>query len=270
MKNIFAYLILFIAIVSFPACKDVKKDPAPDQPAGTTGATGTVKVEFDNQFKQDAIDPEVYVPLEFDKQIYKNVANQDYSISMFKYYISNVKLKKQDGSYYAVPESYFLIDAKSSPDELITLLNIPEGSYIGISYMVGVDSTHNVSGAQTGTLDKANSMFWDWNTGYIFLKLEGSSPQSSDTVGRILQYHIGGFRNTTNTNALQTINLDFGTSVLNVTKVGTPKVHIMVEASKVADNIDFSTTPEVHMPGASAIKISQSYANMFRFDHVHN
>jgi len=263
MKNTIVLISLLASTTFFSACKKASDDPAPAQ------ETGTVHVEFDNQFEQSALDPEQYTPLVFNTETYQNAAGEDYTITKFKYYISNVKLKKADGSSYSVPESYYLIDASSSADQLITLSNVPAGTYTGMSYIIGVDSTRNVSGAQTGALDEANGMFWSWNSGYIFMMFEGTSPQSTAT-DHVLQYHVGGFRNSTNTNALRTVNLSFGSSTLRVTKVGIPQVHIMVEASKVAKNRSFATTPTVHMPGATAISIADDYVNMFKFDHIHN
>jgi len=39
-------------------------------------------------------------------------------------------------------------------------------------------------------------MFWTWNSGYIFFKLEGNSPVSTQPNGKI-EYHIGGFQSPT-------------------------------------------------------------------------
>ena len=263
MKNIVVLITLLTTTTFFSACKKASDEPAPAQ------ETGTVHIEFDNQFERDALDAEQFTPLVFNTETYQNAAGEDYTITKFRYYISNVKLKKADGNTYAVPESYYLIDASSSTDQLITLSNVPAGNYTGMSYTIGVDSARNVSGAQTGALAETNGMFWSWNTGYIFMMFEGTSPQSTAT-DHILQYHVGGFRNATNTNALKTVNMSFGSSTLRVTKVGIPQVHIMVEASKVAKNRSFATTPTLHMPGAAAISIANDYVNMFSFDHIHN
>lgn len=263
MKNIHVYILALTIGSLLSSCKKASDDPAPSQD------TGEVHVEFDNQFKQDPSDPEQYDPLVFTTETYTNANGDDYTITMFKYYISNVKLKRANGSYYSVPESYFLIDAGSSEDAVITLSDVPTGTYKGMTYTIGVDSTRCVSGSQTGALDPANGMFWSWNSGYIFLKLEGTSPQSTAT-DNVIQYHIGGFKNSNSTNALQTVTHDFGTSELRVTKVGTPQVHLMVEASKVVENINIATTPAIHMPGDAAIGIAEDYKEMFHFDHIHN
>ncbi len=261
MKNNFILIVLLAIITFLSACKKASEEPAPVQ------ETGSVTIELDHQFQQDPLDPTQYDPLIFNTETYQNTAGEDYTITKFKYYISNIKLKKTDGSEYAVPESYYLIDATTSTDQKIELSNIPAGNYTGMSYIIGVDSTRNVSGAQIGALDPANGMFWSWSSGYIFMMFEGTSPQSTAT-DHVLQYHVGGF--STTTNALKIINLSFNTFELRVTKVGTPEVHIMVEASKVAKTQSFATKPTVHEPGASAISISNDYASMFSFAHIHN
>ncbi|MEO6302783.1 MAG: MbnP family protein, partial [Bacteroidia bacterium] len=60
-----------------------------------------------------------------------------------------------------------------------------------------VDSFHNCSGAQSGALDPVNAMYWAWNTGYIFLKLEGAS-KFSKSPGNFFEYHIGGYKQPNN------------------------------------------------------------------------
>ena len=72
----------------------------------------------------------------------------------------------------------------------LTLSDVPEGSYTEMSYVLGVDSTRNVSGAQAGALSTANGMFWSWSTGYIMLKAEGTSPNSGTGS---FSFHLGGF-----------------------------------------------------------------------------
>ena len=60
--------------------------------------------------------------------------------------------------------------------------------------------------AQTDALDPVNAMFWAWNTGYIFLKLEGRS-SFSKLPGNIFEYHIGGYKSPSN--CIRTISLNF-------------------------------------------------------------
>jgi hypothetical protein len=263
MKKIILAFACLAATSSLYSCKKKADDPAPSAPVAETGK---FRVEFEHLVGSD--------PLEFNtaNTRYTNNLSQTYNVTMFKYYISNVVLKKEDGTEYAVPESYFLIDAEDEDASLITLENIPVGTYKGIKFTIGVDSTRNVSGSQTGALDQANDMFWSWSNGYIFLKMEGTSPQSTQT-DNMFMYHIGGFKNANNTNALQTIERSFGSEVLRVTTVGNPQVHIAVDVSEVLKtptDISFVTTSMVHMPGALPISIARNYADMFTFEHIHD
>ena len=63
----------------------------------------------------------------------------------------------------------------------VVLKNIPAGDYNQITFTIGVDSlrsTMDVS-KRPGVLDPAqghDGMYWTWNSGYIFFKMEGISP----------------------------------------------------------------------------------------------
>lgn len=116
-------------------------------------------------------------------QVFMSPANEPYSISKLKYYISNIGLGKRT-------DNVFLIDAFAN-DSII--LNVAAGTYHAITFLMGVDSVHNCSGAQDGALDPLNDMFWTWNNGYVTFKLEGSSDSSSADLHRIEQ-HIGGYK----------------------------------------------------------------------------
>ncbi len=265
MKKIFLPLVvLFVSTVLLSCKKDAKEDPAPYTPPAAE--TGQFRLEFEHLVGSSALQ------LNTANTQYSNNVSETFNVTTFKYYISKVVLKKSDNSEYVIPQSYFLIDASSEEASLITLQNIPVGNYKGMRFTLGVDSTRNVSGAQTGALDPAKGMFWSWNNGYIFLKLEGTSPQSSGTSNGIA-YHIGGFRNANNTNALQTVESSFGSDLLRITSNGNPQLHMAVDVKeifKTPTDISFATTPTVHMPGATAKNIANNYADMFTFEHIHN
>ncbi len=144
---------------------------------------------------------------------------------------------------------------------------MPSGEYTGLTFTVGVDSTRNVSGAQTGALDPTQGMFWSWNTGYIFMKLEGYSPQSEKGG---LTFHIGGFKAPNNT--IRTISPSLNNSKVLVAAGKAPQVHLkvdvleMFQTPQVVKFADLSTT----MGGPASVTIADNYRDMFRVDHVHN
>ncbi|GAA4363107.1 hypothetical protein GCM10023185_31580 [Hymenobacter saemangeumensis] len=138
-------------------------------------------------------------PLTLDTRTYSSPAGESFTVSTFNYYLSNFKLQRADGSEYVVPESYFLVKEErpgsGRPDgKRFVLPDIPVGEYTGISFLIGVDEERNSAGAQSGALSPSNGMFWSWAQGYIFLMMEGNSPQSGDAATRLLSYHIGGVR----------------------------------------------------------------------------
>jgi hypothetical protein len=113
-------------------------------------------------------------------------------------------------------------------------------------------------------------MFWDWNTGYIFFKIEGTSP-AIPAAPQFFEYHIGGFSGVNNN--LREVTLEFDGDVLPLAVNTNPEVHIVVNVLEVFTNpntIDLATFPEsVVMPGPSATIIADNYSDMFTFDHLH-
>ncbi len=181
--------------------------------------------------------------LKLDSTEYKNELGQTYKVGMFKYYICNIRLKKLDGKEF-VSKEYFLINEDIEESKKIILNDIPEGTYSTLVFTIGVDSAHNCSGAQSGALDPTNAMFWAWNTGYIFMKLEGKAATSS-APGKIFEYHIGGYKDP-NYN-IRKIFFPLKENVL-IEKNKTAEIKMRVNVSEILKDpttIDFSKLPSV-------------------------
>ena len=136
---------------------------------------------------------------------------------------------------------------------------------------MGVDSTRNVSGAQTGALDPLNDMFWTWNSGYIMAKMEGTSPQSNQ-AGKRIEYHIGGFSGVNNT--LKTINLAFPSGKTLIINEGKTS-DILVEADfnkwwQTPNDIKITNLPVCTTPGILAKQVADNYSKMFTITDVVN
>ncbi len=123
---------------------------------------------------------------------YTNSSQDSLTVTKFNYYISNIKLKKEDGTYYVEPESYHLIEHVGGKTSF-RINNVPAGNYNGVEFLIGVDSLRNVSGSQTGALDPGHGMFWTWQQGYIFFKLEGAYNTLTQAQKAEYAIHIGGF-----------------------------------------------------------------------------
>lgn len=145
---------------------------------------GDVKIQFEYVFGSNQL------PWQIGQTLRHPKTGDTLTFTEFSFYISNVRLQKTDGSYWTEEDSYHLICAKCQDASQFSLRDVPAGDYVGIEFLLGVDSAANVSGAQSGALSPSFGMFWDWNSGYIMLKAEGSSPQSTSGA---FTFHLGGF-----------------------------------------------------------------------------
>lgn len=198
--------------------------------------------------------------LKLDSSIYKNELQQEFVVAKFKYYIWHIRLVKKDGVEYK-SDRYYLINEEKLNSKTILIENIPNGEYITLHFTVGVDSIDNCSGAQSGALDPMNAMFWTWNTGYIFMKLEGTA-EASTSANSIFEYHIGGFKNIDN--AIRTFILPF-TNSISISSNRQESVEIktdVLEILKTPTTIDFSNLSSV-TDARNASTIADNYSDMF-------
>jgi hypothetical protein len=222
-------------------------------PGGKTAAKSKLKIYFHNYIDNNE--------LKLDSATYKNQFGQAFTVSKFKYYVGNIRLSRKDGYVYTSNE-YFLVNEDEPESYQFILPGAPDGDYNSISFNIGVDSAHNCSGAQSGALDPMNGMFWTWNTGYIFLKLEGYS-SFSKSPGHIFEYHIGGFK--APNNCIRNVTLKFKNEGLKLAAGGNAVIHIKANAAQVLKSpvaIDFSKLSSVTDSHNSQM-VANNYVSMF-------
>jgi PKD repeat protein len=159
----------------------------------------------------------------------------------------------------------------------LTLNGIPAGKYTGVKFIIGVDSARSTMDVskRTGDLDPAaggSDMYWSWNSGYIFYKIEGTSPQSTE-MGNMFMYHIGGYGGYSSavTNNIRSVSLT-APEAIEVGKDRAPEVHMyadVLEAFKTPVTYSIAAGAMVHMPMDGAV-FANNYADMFTINHVHN
>lgn len=244
MKPYYLLTLLFLCCI---ACKKDKEEQQ-----------GNIQISFKNVVNG--------APLALNTGSYTNANGETFTVTTFKYYISNISLVKLDNSTLRIPDTYFLVDESAAASKTISF-RAPVGEYRGISFKIGVDSTRNVSGAQTGALDPVNGMFWSWNSGYIMAKMEGTSPAST-APAQALTFHIGGFKG--NFNAVQDVNLVSPIS-LTVSLQRKPQLTLTADLYNWFTGVNlvkFSENATIHVPGEPAWKIATNYRSMFRITDV--
>jgi hypothetical protein len=252
--NIYRHILGALLILGFnTACND-KDTPATD-------ISGTVKLSFSNVVNT--------APMVLNTQTYTNPAGENYTLSKFKYYVTYIEVGNAS-TKAAEKDSYHLVDQSIASSQSFNI-SMGVNNYTTFSFLLGVDSTRNVSGAQTGALDPLNDMFWTWNSGYIMAKMEGNSPVSTQPNNKV-EYHIGGFSGPNSVLKKITLTMPAG-KTLDVREGKTSEIKITADFARWwqnPNNITIAALPVCTTPGVQAKQIADNYANMFTLTDVIN
>ena len=168
---------------------------------------------------------------------------------------------------FKVKNSYHLIDENKKQSQVINL-TVPGGNYTHLQFLLGVDSLHNVSGAQSDDLDPAKDMFWTWNSGYVMAKMEGYSP-ASKLVNNKFEYHIGGFSGPYN--VLKEEHLSFPNKSFHFDEGKNYTIIIDADINtwwRSVHNIKIAEHANITSPGENAKLMSDNYASMFQIEKI--
>ncbi|MDA3616583.1 MbnP family protein [Polluticaenibacter yanchengensis] len=268
MKKTLIYLTLISSLI---ACK--KEVETPDYNENELTA---MTVEFDNIVGgQNLI---------LNNSTYFNTAGESYKIDLLQYFVSNFKLGKADGTYFTVNQdsSYFLIKGSNRNTRFATI-KVPEGDYTTLVFTLGIDSLRSAMdiSKRTGVLDPSggmdDGMYWGWNPGYIFLKMEGTSESAPlDPTGqRKFRYHIGGFGgySAPTINNIKTLTIDLrNRGIAQVRKNRKANIHLFTDIDKVLsgkNTISIAANSSV-MFSTFSTSIADNFMEMFTHDHTEN
>lgn len=202
MKKIFFFAIIAFALAG-GSCKDEKPNPPVDVPAALKLV---IRHTFDGELAA------------FNNVQYQTTHNF-IGVSNLSYYLSSFELQKPDGSWMPI-EQYELLVAQDKPQDTITLGNVPKGAYTGIRFSLGVDSLNNHADPSLWPNDhplslmRGGQMHWHWNSGYIFLKLEGRFRKDGTNSG-LYSYHIGRDDLITNF-SFENLNINYDDGVIHL------------------------------------------------------
>ena len=247
MKNPLKFAFVMLIVWLMAACEK--------QPINSSN-TGSFNLEFEHVWGTGD------TPF-FLNEVYVQPSTGDtISIHTLKFYISNLRLRKTDGSYWQEPNSYHLISPERNELEIAL---IPNGDYTNLEFEIGIDSSQNSSGLHFGDLDTSNGMFWNVTKGFIFIKIEGSSPQANN---HSFSYHIGGYQSPFN--AINSRQFSFGSEVMGISPNANPKIHLKLNVSDVWNGaISLKNTNIIQVPGNNAVSFAKAFAEALQFEHLH-
>jgi hypothetical protein len=125
----------------------------------------------------------------YDMIAYQNEAGNNYSVVTLKYFISDIRLNKADGSSVLIDEAHYVDGTDLTTMVFTPSTKVPEGNYSSISFVFGLNEEKNMTGAYPNPPE--SNMEWPipMGGGYHYMKLEGKL----DSAGTIKNYqaHTG-------------------------------------------------------------------------------
>lgn len=174
---------------------------------------------------------------------YQDASGRKFNLSDLRYYISNIVLIKSDGSPLPLNGKVLLVNPATNEYELG---EVPVGSYMGFTFMLGLDSTTNHSdpttyGATNPLSIQSPGIHWNWNSGYLFMKIEGQVDTTLANTGMPdleYFYHIGldDLKRT----------IDFSTEAFSVINGSDYKIGLAFDLLHALNNVDMRTENETH------------------------
>lgn len=225
--NFFLMLCCLISVVVFNGCK---KDP------DTTPENTMQKFSF--HLHTNVGSQEADYSTTFTDQ-----AGRKFMLSDFRYYLSNIVLLKSDGSELPLTGKVLLADPAIHDYEL---MDVPVGDYKGLRFLFGLDSATNHTDpalypAVNPLSIQSPGIHWDWNSGYIFAKIEGICDTTLSGAGAAnypFIYHIGM--------DMMKRTVDLSNQPFSV-KSGTDKEIVLdLDVLDVLSNVDLRTENETH------------------------
>ena len=236
-QNYFGILILVIAMIAFAGCeKDA--DPVPN-------ATQKLSIHLHTNVGNTEAD---YVTT------FSDGSGRKFTLSDCRYYLSNLVLIKSDGSELPLTDIVLLVNPA---DQDYELTDVPVGDYKGIKMLFGLDSVTNhtdpaIYPAGDPLAIQTPGFHWDWNSGYIFLKMEGlcdTTIAGNGVADYPFFYHVG-------MDALKR-TIDLSNQPFSVVSGTDKELFVEVDVLEVLANVDLRTENETHtfnnMPLATKI-----------------
>jgi len=244
------------AMIAFTACKKEKANTIPEK----------AKPEYSNIKKSGRFDMHFNnmvngANITLDSVWYVTDSKDTFTVSEFKYFITNIMLHTEGASTYAEPNSYHLIDQRNEESLSFSVKDVPPGRYHSMTFTIGVDSARTVQGDYSGDLSKDAGMFWNTDFGFIIAKLEGKSPQSPAASG--YKYHVGGYKGVIN--SVRTVTIPFQ----KTREIDGNVQYLNLDADAARffygeHNIRIATFFELDEPDVLSEMLADNYKYMFR------
>ncbi|OZC03546.1 hypothetical protein BSZ36_11475 [Rubricoccus marinus] len=148
---------------------------------------------------------------------------------------------------HTVEKRYVLVDADAG-NTLTSLGEVPSGRYTGVRFLLGVEGLDNRIAPEDLPADhplapQTQTMHWNWNAGYVFLRFDGlldidgdgtvdaSTGTPRDPASGQWRMHVGGAANAQTVTLNQSFELEGGEM---------QDLHVQVDLNRIVQGLDFS------------------------------
>lgn len=244
IKPIAAVVLLLGASVLMTSCKQegcTDPDSINYDPKATENVEASCEYPVLSLDIQSVVNGEVF---SFDQVYQINEVATKFTTA--QYYLSNPGV--MTNGVMEIPGTYLLVKADQS---LYEVGQITGGQKTMLSFGVGVDSTQNFLDptlAEAPLNPQSPNMHWSWNSGYIFIRLEGQVDTDADDIPDTnFELHVGGM------NQYTLVTLE----VMHEANEVDSRIEITADFARFLDGIDLKTNNVTHtmdnMPLAMAI-----------------
>lgn len=176
--------------------------------------------------------------------------NQDYTLAngrvvnlnIVRFYMSQFTLLSDNGET-AISDVYHQYKVGS---DHYSLGDVTPGNYTGLRFVIGVDEEANLGDPSLWpsdhplSIDNPDLDHWDWNKGYVFMKVEGNvdgSDPMSGTADSSVVYHVGL------QNFARTITIP---TTITLAEGGTSMFHCQVDVEAIFNGLDLTEDFDTH------------------------
>ena len=116
-------------------------------------------------------------PLLLDSLRYQNAAGETLSVTRLSYLLSGFAVEREDGVWVEIEDRHAWMDA-AKQRTVVRFDDVPAGKYRALRFHIGPDAKANTGDPAKLAADhplnpNLNGLHWSWQTGYIFLAVEG-------------------------------------------------------------------------------------------------
>ena len=184
-----------------------------------------------------------------------NSKTDSLQLSTVKFYISGIEFQYEDQSVFKEKNSYHLVDLEDENSLKIPIHIESDKNIAKIIFNIGMDSLASVSGAMEKDLDATKGMYWAWQSGFINMKIEGTSP-SCNTRKNQFHFHVGGYLEPNDAMRKVVLNLPKTNSDQN-------EIPLQIDFAKLFDQIRLKEINSIMIPGKDAMKFADYFPLLF-------